>query len=55
MTTALAGWWRRECRVQRPSSNVSGGYGVVATEVLWSTRPLPDQACLLEPEVVGCP
>ena len=25
MTTAHAGWWRRERTVQRPTSNVSGG------------------------------
>jgi hypothetical protein len=54
MTTAHAGWWRREHRVQRPASNVWGGYGVVATEVLWSSRPLACQGCLLEPGVVGC-
>ena len=40
MTTAHAGWWRRERTVQRPTSNVSGGRGAVATEVLWSNRPL---------------
>jgi hypothetical protein len=55
MTTAHAGWWRREHTVQRPTSNVSGGRGAVATEVLWSNRPLPRQARLLEPEAVGCP
>ena len=55
MTTAHAGWWRRERRVQRPTSNGSGGYGAVATEVFWSNRPLPRQARLLEPEAVGCP
>jgi hypothetical protein len=54
MTTAHAGWWRRERTVQRPTSNVSGGQGAVATEVLWSTRPLALQARLLEPEAVGC-
>jgi hypothetical protein len=54
MTTANAGWWWRERRVQRPTSNVSGGRGAVATEVLWSTRPLAHQARLLEPEAVGC-
>jgi hypothetical protein len=52
MTTAHAGWWRRERRVQRPISNVSGGHGVVATEVLWSIRPLAHQARLGEPEAV---
>ena len=55
MTTAHAGWWRLERRVQRPTSNVSGGRGAVATEVLWSNRPLAHQARLLEPEAVGCP
>jgi hypothetical protein len=55
MTTAHAGWWRRERRVQWPTSNVSGGRGAVAPEVLWSDRPLAHQARLLEPEAVGCP
>ena len=55
MTTAHAGWWRRERTVQRPTSNVSGGRGAVATELLWSTRSLPHQARLLEPEAVGRP
>jgi hypothetical protein len=53
MTTANAGWWRRERAVQRPTSNVSGGRGVVDTEVRWSNRPLARQARLLEPEAVG--
>jgi hypothetical protein len=55
MTTAHAGWWRRERRVQRPTSKVLGGRGAVATEVLWSNRPLPRQARVLEPKAVGCP
>ena len=55
MTTAHAGWWRRERRVQRPPSNVARGQGAVATEVRWSTRPLALQARLLEPEAVGWP
>ena len=55
MTTAHAGWWRLERTVQRPNSNVSGGRGAVATKVLWSNRPLPHQACLLEPGAVGYP
>ena len=55
MTTAHAGWWRLERTVQRPTSNVAGGRGAVATEVLWSNRPLAHRACLLEPEAVGCP
>jgi hypothetical protein len=55
MTTAHVGWWRRERRVQWPTSNVSGGYGPVATEVRWSNRPRPHHARLLEPGVVGCP
>jgi hypothetical protein len=54
MTTALAGWWRRERTVQRPTSNGSGGRGVGATEARWSNRPRPHQARLLEPEAVGC-
>jgi hypothetical protein len=55
MTIAPVGWWRREPRVQRPISKVSGGCGAVASEVRWSNRPLPRQARLLEPEAVGCP
>jgi hypothetical protein len=55
MTTAHAGWWRLERRVQRPTSNGSGGRGVGATEVRWSNRPLAHQARLLEPEAVGSP
>ncbi len=54
MTTAHAGWWRRERRVQRPTSNGSGGRGAVAAKVLWSNRPLTPRACLLESEAVGC-
>jgi DNA adenine methylase len=42
------GWWRLERTVQRPTSNVSGGRGSVATEVVWSNRPLPRQARLLD-------
>jgi hypothetical protein len=55
MTTGHAGWWRRERRVPRPTSNASGRRGAGATEVLWSNRPLAHQACPLEPEAVGCP
>jgi hypothetical protein len=55
MTTAHAGWWRLERTVQPPPSNGSGGHGAVATEVLWSNRPLPHQARLLEPEAVCRP
>ncbi len=55
MTTAYAGWWPLKRTVQRPTSNVSGGRGTVATEVLWPNRPYPHQARLLEPEAVGCP
>ncbi len=55
MTTAHAGRWRRERRVQRPTSNGSGGRGTVATEVRWSNRSLLHQARLLEPGAVGCP
>jgi DNA adenine methylase len=43
-----AGWWRLERTVQRPTSNTSGGRGAAATEVLWSNRPLPRQARLLD-------
>jgi hypothetical protein len=53
MTTAHAGWCL-ERRVQRPTSNASGGRGAIATEVLWSNF-LARQARLLEPEAVGCP
>jgi hypothetical protein len=53
MTTAHAGWWRRERTVQRPTPTVSGGCGAVATEVCWSNRPLPRQVRLLEPGAVG--
>ena len=55
MTTANAGWWRLEYAVRRPTSNGSSGRGAVATEILWSNRPLPRQARLLAPEAVGCP
>ena len=55
MTTAHASWWRWEHAVQRPTLKVSGGRGAVATEILWSNRPLAHQACLLEPEAVGSP
>ena len=55
MTTAHAGWWRLERRAQRPTSNISGGRGAVAIEVLWSNRPLAHQARLLDPEAVGWP
>jgi DNA adenine methylase len=50
-----AGWRRLERRVQRPTSNVSGGCGAVATEVRWSTRPLAHRARLLDPEAACCP
>ena len=52
MTTANAGWWRRERRVQQPTPNGSGGCGAVATEVLWLNRPLVHRVCLFEPEAV---
>ena len=55
MTMAHAGWWRQESTEQRPTLNISGGYGAVAALVLWSNRPLPRHARLLEPEAVGCP
>jgi hypothetical protein len=55
MTTAHAGWWRLERTVRRPTSNVLGGRGAFATEVLWSNRPLAYRARLLEPEAVCCP
>jgi DNA adenine methylase len=49
------GWWRLERTVQRPTSNVSGGRGAVATEVIWSNRSLAHQARLGEPEAVASP
>jgi hypothetical protein len=52
MTTAPVGWWRLERTVQRPTLNVSGGRGAVATEVLWLNRPLVHRVCLFEPEAV---
>jgi hypothetical protein len=55
MTTAHAGWWRRERTVQRLTSNGSRRRGAVATEVRWSNRPRPHQARRLDPEAVGCP
>jgi hypothetical protein len=54
MTTAHAGWCL-ERRGQRPTSDVSGGCGAVATEVLWSNRPPAHQVRLLEPGAVGWP
>jgi hypothetical protein len=54
MTTAHGGWWWQERTVQRPTLNVSGGYGAVPTMVRWSNRPFARQARLLEPEAVGC-
>jgi DNA adenine methylase len=50
-----AGWWWLERRVQRPTSNVSSGRGALATEVLWSNRPLVHQVRLLDPEAVCWP
>ncbi len=50
-----AGWWRLERTVQRPTSNVSGGRGAVATEAIWSNRPLARQGRLGEPEAVAGP
>jgi hypothetical protein len=38
-----AGWYRAERTVQRPASNVSGGRGAAAVEVLWSNRPVAAQ------------
>ena len=55
MTTAHGGWWRLEYAVQRPTPNGSGRRGAVATEVLWSNRPLAHQARLLESEAVVGP
>jgi DNA adenine methylase len=37
------GWWRLERTVHRPTSNVSGGRGAVAVEIIWSNRPLAAQ------------
>ena len=42
-------------RTVRPTSNVSGGRGAVATEVIWSKRPLAHQARLLDPEAMVLP
>jgi hypothetical protein len=53
MTTAHVGWWR-ERRAQRPT-NVSRRRGAVATEVLWSNRPVAPQPGLLESEAVRSP
>ncbi len=39
--------------VHRPTCNVSGGRGAVATEVLWTNRPLARQGRLGKPEVVA--
>jgi hypothetical protein len=55
MTTAHAGWWRPDRRVQRPTSDVPGRRGAVAAVILGSNRPLACQARLLEPEAVGGP
>jgi hypothetical protein len=55
MTTTLAGWWRPERRVQRPTSNASGGRGAVATEAPWPNRLLACQARRFEPEAVCRP
>ena len=55
MTTAYAGWWRRERRRQRPTSNGSGRRGAIAAVVLWSNRPLGHRARLLELEAVRSP
>jgi hypothetical protein len=49
-----ADWWRLERTMQRPTSNISGGRGALASEVIWSNRPLPAQARLLDPETVSC-
>jgi DNA adenine methylase len=35
------GWWRAERVVQRPAANRAGYSAEMATEVLWSNRPLP--------------
>jgi DNA adenine methylase len=48
-----AGWWRLERTVLRPTSNIAGGRGTAAVEVIWSNRPLPRQACLLDQEVIA--
>jgi DNA adenine methylase len=50
-----AGWWRLERTVPRPTWNVSGGRGAIATEVIWSNRPLAHQARLLDPEAMVLP
>jgi DNA adenine methylase len=43
------GWWRLERTVHRPTSNVSGGRGAVAVEVIWSNRALAAQLQLAAP------
>jgi DNA adenine methylase len=47
------GWWRADRVVTRPTSNVSGGRGARAVEVVWSNRPLAAQARLLDQEATG--
>jgi hypothetical protein len=45
-------WWRLDRTVQRLTSNISGGHGTAAAEVVWSCRPLAHQARLLDPRAV---
>lgn len=47
-----ADWWRLDRTVQRPTSNISGGRGNAATEVVWSNQPLAHQSRLLDPRAV---
>jgi DNA adenine methylase len=47
------GWWRAERTVMRPTSNVSGGRGTCAVEVVWSNRPLREQLRLDPPSRPG--
>ena len=55
MLSACVGWWRWKRTLRRPTLKVSGGRGEVATEILWSNRPLPHPGRLVEPKAVGCP
>jgi DNA adenine methylase len=43
------GWWRLERTAHRPTSNVSGGRGAVAVEIIWSNRLLAAQLQLAAP------
>jgi len=49
------GWWRVDRVITRPTSNVSGGRGAAATEVIWSNRPLRQQLQLATSPRPGAP